>query len=75
MSVISPPPRLAGFRATFFLVDVTATRRAHEMLNRVTVAFFKRELLNDRSASVEAALHDYHEAFLRRQSPPAKFGQ
>ena len=32
VSVISPPPRLAGFRATFFLVDVTATRRAHEML-------------------------------------------
>ena len=26
VSVISPPPRPAGFRATFFLVDVTATR-------------------------------------------------
>ena len=26
VSVISPPPRHAGFRATFFLVDVTATR-------------------------------------------------
>ena len=26
VSVISPPPQAAGFRATFFLVDVTATR-------------------------------------------------
>jgi NADPH:quinone reductase-like Zn-dependent oxidoreductase len=26
VSVISPPPRTAGFRATFFIADVTATR-------------------------------------------------
>ena len=26
VSVISPPPQTAGFRATFFLADVTATR-------------------------------------------------
>ena len=26
VSVVSPPPRPAGFRATFFLVDITATR-------------------------------------------------
>jgi pimeloyl-ACP methyl ester carboxylesterase len=50
-------------------------RRAHEMLNRVTLAFFRRELLHDRSASVEAILRDYPEAALRRQSPPARLGR
>lgn len=43
-------------------------RRAHEMINRVTLAFFRRELLNDRSVSVEAALQDYPEAFLSKRS-------
>jgi len=42
-------------------------RRAHELTNRITLAFFRRELLKDRSASVEATLRDFPGAILRKQ--------
>jgi len=43
-------------------------RRAHEITNRVTLAFFRRELLKDSSISVETTLRDFPEAVLRAQS-------
>jgi hypothetical protein len=43
-------------------------RRAHELTNRITLAFFRRELLNDVSTSVEAAVRDYPDAIFRWQS-------
>ena len=42
-------------------------RRAHEIANRITLAFFRRELLKDGSVSLKTALRDYPEAKLRRQ--------
>lgn len=45
-------------------------RRAHEMIDRVTLAFLRRELLRDPRASVEAVLRDYPETFFRRQAAP-----
>jgi dienelactone hydrolase len=44
-------------------------RRVHEMINRVTLEFFRRELLRDRSASVEAAVHNYPETVLTDKTP------
>lgn len=49
-------------------------RRAHVMINRVTLAFFRRELLGDHTASVEASLRDFPEAVLRRQPGPVHGG-
>jgi hypothetical protein len=45
-------------------------RKAHEITNRITLAFFRRELLNESGASVEAVLRDYPQAVLRRELAP-----
>lgn len=44
-------------------------RTGHEITNRITLAFFRRELLQDTVISVEAAIRDLPGAILRRQSP------
>jgi hypothetical protein len=46
-------------------------RRAHQLTNRLTLAFFRRELLGDPGSSPEAAIHDYPEATLCRHSTSA----
>ena len=47
---------------------IIGARRAHELINRTTLAFFRRELLHDRNASVEGTIRAYPEAVWRRQS-------
>lgn len=47
-------------------------RRAHEIINRVTLAFLRKELLGNTDVSVEAAVRQYREAVLVHEPPPTQ---
>jgi pimeloyl-ACP methyl ester carboxylesterase len=47
-------------------------RHAHEMINRMSLAFLRRELLGDTAISVEAVAHQHPEAFFIHREPQAQ---
>jgi len=51
------------------------TLRAHEIINRVTLAFLRKDLLGDSDVSVEAAVRQYREAVLVHEPPPVQISR
>ncbi|HEX4773097.1 MAG TPA: hypothetical protein VH351_19845 [Bryobacteraceae bacterium] len=47
-------------------------RRAHEIVNVVTLAFLRKELLGQSNVSVEGAVHQYGEVHMVHEMPPVQ---